>query len=839
MTMFLCYCCGNLSPTITVFRAHLYRHNGCAELKMPILCRQADCKASFANVYNFVRHVQKYHAADEFLQLKHINECDENANEVATGDSSHDSISDMHVIVSQSSSCDTKDYMSDILAEGVSLVAGLRANSSLPYCVIPKIVDSFNHMATSLTDYMSDASESSINEAGVDASAAEQFRQLMNSKLQSCQKPLDFLSTVYKQDKYFENHNLFVKPESVSFNSRFESHNGVDKLVYDSFQYVSVTQTIRSLLTNESYVSALQKDKCVPGVYQDYADGERAAYHPLFGNPNKFSLMIQLFYDGLGTANPLRGQAVVNNIGVFFYTIKNLPVNYNSCFANVHLLALCYSEDLKRYGFDPILNKFVDEVRLLQHEGIVVHLPNIGMSTIYASLCQVTCDNLALNSMLGFVESFSCDYFCTLCYATQESIQTTFRAENFQKRTVAEYDNDVSNISAAERQGRSHSRGVKHPCVLNNIDGYHVTENWCLDILHIVLEGIVTVELGCILYALCGDKVITVETLNAAVVTFWGKLSVNKCDKPPAINRVLDLGMGISPSMKAVQCWALLKYLPVIIGNLIPEGNVHWDFLLHLSHLVDLLFATRFTRGMVAYLRDVIEDHLTKYYDLWKVKLRPKHHLLVHLPDIILKSGPLVGMSCLKYEMKNSFFKRTAKTICNFRNVCFTLANRHQQRVLDSWLANDHIRDIIVVTNQFQVPLCSLAFCASVCQKFNIEATDDIAVTKKINVATVQYTVGNHIVLDCETESGMPIFGKIVLFVCSPTDDWYFVVESVQTVEFGYHYHAYVVDTVMPPAYSLVRVNELVDHHPLHCCELKIEGVDAKLIRLPYCVIKC
>ena len=135
---------------------------------------------------------------------------------------------------------------------------------------------------------------------------------------------------------------------------------------------------------------------------------------------------------------------------------------------------MCYSEDLKCYGFDPILSKFFDEIKLLLHTGISVQLPDTGMSTVYASLCQVTCDNLVLNGMLGFVESFSCDYFCTLCYTTQESIQTKFRAENFQKQTVAEYDNDVSSISVAQQQGRNHSRGVKHTCVLNSIEGYHV-----------------------------------------------------------------------------------------------------------------------------------------------------------------------------------------------------------------------------------------------------------------------------------------------------------------------------------------------------------------------------
>ena len=113
-----------------------------------------------------------------------------------------------------------------------------------------------------------------------------------------------------------------------------------------------------------------------------------------------------VFYDGLGVTNPLRGHSTLHNVGVFFYTIKNIPHRFNSCFANVHLLALCYAEDLKKYGFGPVLEKFVAEMNVLSKSGFVGTCPVIGEQTIYASLCQVTCDNLALNGILGFIEFF-------------------------------------------------------------------------------------------------------------------------------------------------------------------------------------------------------------------------------------------------------------------------------------------------------------------------------------------------------------------------------------------------------------------------------------------------
>jgi hypothetical protein len=50
---------------------------------------------------------------------------------------------------------------------------------------------------------------------------------------------------------------------------------------------------------------------------------------------------------------------------------------------------------------------------------------------------------------------------------------------------------------------------------LNKIDGFHVTENWSLDIMHIVLEGIISVEIGCVLYGLCVEcKLIDIDTVD-------------------------------------------------------------------------------------------------------------------------------------------------------------------------------------------------------------------------------------------------------------------------------------------------------------------------------------
>ena len=73
--------------------------------------------------------------------------------------------------------------------------------------------------------------------------------------------------------------------------------------------------------------------------------------------------------------------------------------------------------------------------------------------------------------------------------------------------------------------------------------------------MHIVLEGIVSIELGCILHGLCEDTGLTLKRVNSAVNLLWGKMTVDKDNKPAEISRLQEPGHSILPSMKAIQYW--------------------------------------------------------------------------------------------------------------------------------------------------------------------------------------------------------------------------------------------------------------------------------------------
>jgi hypothetical protein len=67
-----------------------------------------------------------------------------------------------------------------------------------------------------------------------------------------------------------------------------------------------------------------------------------------------------------------------------------------------------------------------------------------------------------------------------------------------------------------------------------------------------------------------------------------------------------------------------------------------------------------------------------------------------------------------------------------------------------------------------------------------------------LSAASAQYAAGIHVVIDCDGDSGFPAFGEIVLFACSPSDDWHIVVRRLHTERFCSHYHAFAINMIDP-----------------------------------------
>uniref|UniRef100_A0A8C2CPU8 Uncharacterized protein n=1 Tax=Cyprinus carpio TaxID=7962 RepID=A0A8C2CPU8_CYPCA len=118
-----------------------------------------------------------------------------------------------------------------------------------------------------------------------------------------------------------------------------------------------------------------------------------------------------------------------------------------------------------------------------------------------------------------------------------------------------------------------------------------------------------------------------------------------------------------------------------MIGDRIetPLEDDVWELCLKLREVVDLTCAPKINTNQVAFLKVLIEEYLQLRSTSFPGKpLQPKHHYLVHYPELILHFGPLIRLWTLLKIAVLAFKAQCAMKLHNFKNLCNTLAERHQ-----------------------------------------------------------------------------------------------------------------------------------------------------------------
>ena len=90
-------------------------------------------------------------------------------------------------------------------------------------------------------------------------------------------------------------------------------------------------------------------------------------------------------------------------------------------------------------------------------------------------------------------------------------------------------------------------------------------------------------------------------------------------------------------SVSASQMWYLGRFLPLLIGDFIPEDDDYWENFLTLLDIIDYVFAPVTTHRLASHISLLVEDFLTEFSKLYGRPLTPKMHYLVHIPSWIIK----------------------------------------------------------------------------------------------------------------------------------------------------------------------------------------------------------
>ena len=194
--------------------------------------------------------------------------------------------------------------------------------------------------------------------------------------------------------------------------------------------------------------------------------------------------------------------------------------------------------------------------------------------------------------------------------------------------------------------------------------------------MHDLLEGVIPVTLKYVLRHFIRLHLFTVLDINDKIAESEN-LSHEKYKPQPLTNEMFS-GKGHIKGNSS-ENWCLLRILPLIVGNIINEGDNVWEIYLLLREIVDIVLCNKLPHSMIGYLETCINDFLRLFTSqLPEVRMTPKMHYLVHYPRYIERYGPLTGLWAMRFEGKHYPFKQLASSIKNWKNIAMSLAKRHQ-----------------------------------------------------------------------------------------------------------------------------------------------------------------
>lgn len=389
-------------------------------------------------------------------------------------------------------------------------------------------------------------------------------------------------------------------------------------------------------------------------------------------------------------------------------------------------------------------------------------------------------DNLGLNSILGFDESFQANYFCRFCktHKNETKYQITENEENL--RNLDNYNNDCLSLSY----------GIKEVCIWHELSNFHITSNLSCDLMHDVLEGILRYDMAQIINYLIKNKYFSLEQLNERIKYF----------KFSAIDTGNPIPLLISEHLKkkyitmsASEMLALTIYFCILIGDLVPSSEPVWDFYILLHKILNIFLSKTISNSSISYLKIRIQEHHQSYCNLFEDTLKPKFHLLLHYPRIMKEVGPVRHIWVMRYEGFHKQLKSTAKIVTSRINLLLTLCIKQQLKFSHKILSKKGLANTIELT-QFLGKLHDIKErkLISLIRTYKSTFSEEASVFSSVKIDNIKYNRKNVSQVNDTVSDCFLKFGVLECIIC---DDKFitFILSPLITISFEDHLQAYEI----------------------------------------------
>lgn len=598
-------------------------------------------------------------------------------------------------------------------------------------------------------------------------------------------------------------------------------------LTRDTFCYIPILSTLKQILqvqcVHDEILKPVQKDD---DLLHDFSDGALFKQHAFF-KTHPQSLQIVAYYDEVETCNPLGSSSGKNKLGCVFFTLGNIRPSYRSSLKSIFLVAVAKSSTIEKNGIDFILKPFLDDLKTLHEVGVTINVSG-SIEVWKGALLAFLADNLAAHELGGFKESFSFALrFCRSCLTDKECSQKHFREDQFTIRDRISHGQQCCRLNSPDRLSVSVEFGINRCSSLESLSYFSVVECMPHDIMHDLFEGVIPYELQLLICHCKLKSYFSLDTLNYRLNAYdFGYSEVG--DKPALIH---DSNI----RQTASQMWLLAKIFPILVGDLVPRDDPNWHCFLTLLKICEICVAPALSADTVAYLEVLIEEHHQHFTKLYPDKsITPKMHFMVHYPRQILNYGPLINAWTMRHEAKLRIIKRAAR-VSNYKNVCQSVAKRHQH-LLSFYIHSNRLLGKGIETG----PCKELSFAAF---PRNIQSllTTKYQLTNESRVYSSPFVTYSGITLKpnayvlWQYDTLTPSFCKISTIIKTDCEDVILVMSQYETEYYDTHYRAYCIHQCTCPAtsYHVCNVKELHHYSILH--PRRSFAKDEKL----YLMLKC
>lgn len=483
--------------------------------------------------------------------------------------------------------------------------------------------------------------------------------------------------TVLKTD------DQFVVPKEIpiglKWRSKKEAGNDIvdHKLIQASFQYVSITDSLTALFKNSDFkkmyfqYNEREKHVCTDSIYRDFCCGSNSKKFEIFDCKN--TIQIQLGIDDFEPCNALKSKAGKHKMCGIYFQIRNIPEFCRSKLSSIFLVALVKTEDVKKNQklYDCVFKRIVDDLKFLETDGIQIS-SDINLK---GALVNISCDNLGANSVFGFAESFSCHFYCRMCESSKKECKELVRENPNAIRGKRRYVTQLQKRENSPECELKLTKGVKNYCPFNELNYFHILDNFAIDIMHDMYEGVIPFFLKNFFSSLISNNILDFNEIQAKVRDFdYGILSKRYYPSNIKLKRN-NLGQC------AAQSYNLVIHIPFIFAEYMSEISGLWKAMTLLLQILQILHSVCIRDDDVDRLKSSIEQYLSFLIIEFEATLTPKHHNMTHYPTVIRRMGPLIHMWMMRMECKHKTFTDMVKRTNNYKNLPKTLALQHQEIV--------------------------------------------------------------------------------------------------------------------------------------------------------------